>query len=132
MAYTRQSDRTHWNDPIVVSVYVNNSAAETNIPVYIPHNAVRCVYIYSLVATAIDGTGAMEVDFEYVDSGGTTEFATLSVDASAAIGDVDEATISNAAVAAEMNEDGYIQVEIDGSATGTGALNIWFYFEPIL
>jgi len=132
MVYTRMGDRTSWNNPIVVSVYVNNSIAETNVPVYIPHNDVRCVYIYSLVTTAIDATAAMEVDFEYVDSGGTTEFATMQVAGSSTVGTVDEATITDALTAAKMNQDGYIQIEIDGSSTGTGAINIWFYFEPIL
>jgi hypothetical protein len=132
MAYTRQADAKALNDPLVVSVYVNNSAAETNVPVYIPYNDVRCVYIYSVVATAIDGDGNMEVDFEYVDAGGTTEFATLTVAASAAVGDIDEATISDAETARKFHEKSYINIEVDGSTTGTGAINIFFYFEPIL
>jgi len=132
MAYTRMGDRTDWRNPIVVSVHVNNSASETNVPVYIPYNDVRCVYIYSLVVTAIDGDGDMEVDFEYTDAGGTTEFATMTVAASGAVGTATDATISRPDIAAKMNEKGYITVEVDGSSTGTGALNIFFYFEPIL
>lgn len=131
MAYSRIGDATSWNNPLVMSIYVNNSAAETNVTVPVPWNDVRCVYIYSIVATDIDNTGAMEVDFEYNAAGGT-EFATLTVAQNDGVGSIDEATISDTKTAALFNEKSYINVEIDGSATGTGALNIFFYFEPVL
>jgi hypothetical protein len=132
MAYTRMSDRTAWNDPIVICAYVKNSAAATNVPIYVPYNDVRCVYIYSVVETAIDNTGDAVVTFQFVNAGGTTAFATLTAAQNDGVGSVDEATFSDTDTAALMNEDGYINVNIDGSATGTGALNIFFYFEPIL
>lgn len=131
MAYTRQADAKALNDPLVASVYVNNSAAETNVRVPVPWNDVRCVYIYSIVATVIDNTGAMELDFEFNAAGGT-EFATMTVAQNAAVGTVTEATISDAETARKFHEKSYINVEIDGSSSGTGALNIFFYFEPIL
>ena len=131
MAYTRMADAKALNDPLVVHAYVTNSAAETNFRVPVPWNDVRCTYIYSVVAVAIDGDGAMEVDFEFNAAGGT-EFATLTAALSSAVGDIDEATISDAKTAALFTEKSYVNIEIDGSTTGTGALNVYLYFEPIL
>ena len=131
MAYSRGADAKAFNDPMVVCAYVQNSAAETNVKIPVPWNDVKCTYIYSVVETAIDGTGNMEVDFEFNAAGGT-EFATLTVAASAAVGTVTEGTITNSTTAALFTEKSFINVEIDGSSTGTGALNLYFYFEPIL
>ncbi len=131
MAYTRQSDPVALHDPLVIHVHVQNSVSETNVQVPVPWNDVRCVYTYSIVSTAIDGVGDMEVDFEFNAAGGT-EFATMTVATSAAVGDIDEATMSDTATAALFHEKSYINVEIDGSGSAAGAINLYFYFEPIL
>jgi hypothetical protein len=121
-----------YNDPLVVHAYVTNSAAETNVRVPVPWDDVKCTYIYSLVETAIDGDGAMAVTFEFNAADGTT-IATMSVDASATVGTVDEATFATPNTAGNLfAKDTYMNISIDGSTTGTGALNIYMYFEPIL
>jgi hypothetical protein len=125
------SDAKGWNDPLVVCVHVNNSITSTDVRVPVPWNDVRCTYIYSAVATAVDATGDMVIDFEFNAAGGT-RFATMTIAASAAIGDIDEATFVDPKTAALFTEKSYVNIEIDGSATGTGSANIFMYFEPIL
>jgi hypothetical protein len=132
MAYTRQSDAVAAHDPLVVHAYVQNSAAATDVTIPVPWNDVRCVYIYSIVETAIDATGDCVLKFEFNAAGGT-QIATMTVASSAAVGDIDEATFDTPSTAVNMfTEKSRINIEVDGSSAAAGALNIYFYFEPIL
>lgn len=132
MAYTRMADEKGFNDPLVIHAYVTNSASETNVRVPVPWDDVRCTYIYSVVETAIDADGDMVVTFEYNAADGTT-IATLTAAASSTVGTVDEATFSTPDTHGNLfHKTSYMNMSIDGSTTGTGALNVYLYFEPIL
>ena len=119
--------------PGVLSIVVNNSAAETNIPVSVPWKNCRLAHAETVVTTAIDGDGAMEIDLELNAAGGT-EMMSITVAASSAVGDVDYASVSNAAACNKLDRDNtsrdVINIEVDGSATGTGQVMLFLYFEP--
>ena len=120
-------------EPAVLSVYVANSAAETNMPVYIPWKNCRLVYAYTVVVgAAIDATGAMEIDLELNAAGGT-EMMSIQVAASSAVGTIDEASVSNASACKNLSRDDAsrdaINVEVDGSASAAGAVMLYMYFE---
>ena len=120
-------------DPGVLCVHVPNSASETNMPVYVPWKNCQLSYAYSVVAEAIDTAGAMEIDLELNAAGGT-EMMTISVAASSAVGDIDEATVSSASACKGLTYDDAsydaVNIEIDGSAGASGSVNLFLYFEP--
>jgi len=120
-------------EPGVVSVLVNNSAAETNIPVYVPWRSCKLSYAYTVCTTAVDTAGAMEIDLELNAASGT-EIMTITVAANAAVGDIDEATFTSQAAGKNLSYDDAardaINVEVDGSSTGTGQVMLYMYFEP--
>jgi len=120
-------------EPGVVSVVVNNSASETNIPVYVPWRNCKLSYAYTVCTTAVDTAGAMEIDLELNAASGT-EMMTISVAANSSVGDIDEATVSSAAACKNLSYDNAsrdaVNVEVDGSSTGTGQVMLYLYFEP--
>jgi len=120
-------------EPGVVSVYVPNSAAETNIPVYVPWRNCKLSYAYTVCVTGIDTAGAMAIDLE-LDAASGTEIMTISVAASSSVGDIDEATFTSQAAGKNLSYDNTsrdaVNVEVDGSTTGTGAVMLYMYFEP--
>ena len=71
-------------EPAVLCCYVPNSAAETNILVYVPWKNCQLAYSYTTVVEAIDGDGDMEVDLLLNSSSGT-EIHTITIAASAAV-----------------------------------------------
>ncbi len=119
-------------EPGVLSLAISNSSAATDIPVYIPWKNCELVYAYTVVTTAIDATGGMEVDLE-LDTAGGTEMMSISIAGSASVGDIDEATISSAAACKNLDRDDAdrdaVNVEIDGSADAAGAAMLYMYFE---
>lgn len=120
-------------EPAVLSVYVPNSSASTNIPVYIPWKNCELVYAYTVAVGVVDGTGDMEIDLELNAAGGT-EMMTITVAASAAIGDIDEATVSSADACKNLDRNNSdrdaVNIEVDGSADATGAVMLYMYFAP--
>jgi hypothetical protein len=106
-----------------------NSTASTNVPVYVPWKRCKLVYAYTVVTEAIDATGAMEIDLELNAAGGT-EFASISVAGSSAVGDIDEATIASYPHF-DRDDASYdaVNVEIDGSAAAAGSVMLYMYFE---
>ena len=119
-------------EPSVLSVYVPNSAAETNIVVYVPWKRCKLSYAYTTVVTAIDATGDMEIDLELNAAGGT-EMMTITVAASSAVGTLDEGTVSSQAACEDLSSDNAsrdaVVVEVDGSAAAAGAVMLYLYFE---
>jgi hypothetical protein len=116
---------------MVLEITVNNSAAETNIPIWIPWDEVDLDHITAVVTTIIDTTGAMEVDFE-LDAAGGTELMTISAAAAAAVGTEYDATVTTKAACNNLGRNqsarDRIVIEVDGSATGTGQLHIRMFF----
>ena len=133
MAYTYNKDKRCplQCEPGVLSIRIPNSAAEVNIPVYVPWKDVELMYAYTVCTTSIDATGHMEIDLEVNASGGT-EIGTAQVAASSSPGDIDEFTIT-AGTRLDYADAGIdaINVEVDGSSTGTGAVQLYLYFEKV-
>jgi len=117
--------------PGVISVYLSNSAAEYNVPVYVPWRNCQLSYAYAVVQTIIDTVGAMEIDLELNAAGGT-EMMTISA-TGATIGTLHEATVSNQAACEQLDSQNSardaVNIEVDGSTTGTGAVTLYMYFE---
>jgi len=124
------ADAKDFTDPLVLHAYVPNMDSG-NFNITVPWDDVRCVYIYSVVTTAIDNNGAMVLTFKFNSSSGTT-FATMTVAQNESVGGIDEATISNASVAASFARGSFINIGVNGDSSPAGAVNAWFYFEPIL
>jgi hypothetical protein len=129
VAYTRRSDpkRPGPGDPGVIWHVINNSAAETNIPIQVPWDDVELVYAYTAVQTIIDNTAAVEIDLELNAAGGT-ELASLSIAKNSGVGTITEFTM-NPETRTVLARNSSIVVEVDGSSTGTGRLNLFLYFE---
>ena len=121
-------------EPAVIHAVINNSIAATEIAIKVPWDNCKLVYIYSLVAVAIDGDGDMVIKFEK-DAAGGERLADMTVATSAAVGVLDEATLTKtpAGIKArqELNHNNIINVEVDGSTTGTGQINLYLYFEAM-
>lgn len=134
MAYTPRMNRKSPLpvEPAVLSVYVPNSTAETNILVPVPWHQVQLSHAETNVVTAIDATGAMEIDLELNASGGT-EMMTITVAASSAVGTIDTATVTSRSACEGLSYDDtskdYICIEVDGSASAAGAVMLYLYFE---
>lgn len=134
MSYTAGTENTMSIpiEPAVLSCYVPNSAAETNIVVNIPWKECRLAYAYAVCLTAVDTAGAMEIDLELNAASGT-EMMSISMAAAAAAGDQAEGTITTPAACKSLDRtDGdrdAICIEVDGSAGATGAVMLYMYFE---
>ncbi len=117
--------------PAVLSIPLTNSAAEINIPVSIPWRSCQLSYAYAVVTTIIDTVGAMNIDLELNAAGGTTM---MNISATGAtIGTVHEATVSSQSACegldSQDSDRDAINIEVDGSTTGTGAVMLYMYFE---
>jgi len=126
----------HDSDVKMITAHIRNivsGAVDTLVP--IPWENVRLVKIVGAVTEVIDNVGDWELDFELNAASGT-EMMTMTVTKNSAVGTVWEATVStesacqnlSAAIAARDA----INIESDGAATPTGAMNLYFYFEPEL
>jgi hypothetical protein len=121
--------------PGTISQLLNNSAAATDVLVDIPWRNCRLAAAYTVVTTAIDSTGAMAITLELNAADGGDIMA-ISIDATAAVGTQDYATFSTGgrARANGLNRDDTasdkINIEVDGSATGTGQCMLHMFFEP--
>jgi len=115
-------------DPGVIWCLVNNSAAETNIALKVPWNDVELVYAYTAVSTIIDNTGAAVIDLELNAAGGSL-LATQTVAKNSAVGTITEFTF-DPNIRSPLSNKNSINVEVDGSATGTGQWMVFLYFEP--
>jgi hypothetical protein len=123
-------------DVKVLSAHVRNIvSAEVNIPVPVPWENVRLVKAVAVITEVVDNVGAWEIDLELNAAGGT-EMMSISITKNSAVGAIFEATTTTESAcqgltAAIATVDAVV-IESDGSATPTGAANIFMYFEPEL
>jgi hypothetical protein len=98
----------------------------------VPWRNCRLVYGYTVVAKAIDGTGDM-VCLIQLDAANGTQMASVTIPASSAVGAVTEFTITTESVCSNLGRDDTgrdaISIDVDGSTTGTGSANFYFYLE---
>ena len=126
----------HDSDVKMMTAHIRNIvSAEVNTLVPIPWENVRLVKAVACITEAVDNVAAWEIDLELNAAGGT-EMMSISITKNSAVGTLFESTTTtesacqglSAAIAARDA----ICIESDGSATPTGAANIFFYFEPEL
>lgn len=133
-AFTRSREKI---DPLdcdvkVIHTHVPN-ADSADFIVTIPWEKVKLVKSVAVVAEAIDGGAAMEIDLE-LDAAGGTEAMSITIAKSSAVGAVAEGTVTTQSTcnyldARESAADA-INVEVDGHTTPTGSVNLYLYFEP--
>lgn len=134
MAYTRKTTEKCPLpvEPNVLCVYVPNTSAESNILIDIPWKRCELVHAYTVCVTAVDATGAMEIDLELNAAGGT-EMMTAQVAASSSVGDQDDFSVTTAAACKNLSRDesarDKINIEVDGSTEAAGAVMLFMYFE---
>jgi hypothetical protein len=136
MAYTRQKEAACpvLSDPGVVSAYIPISTGETNVPVRVPWNNCKLVYAYTTfvsneAAAGLDG-GDCTLKLE-LDAADGTELMGITIANAAAVGDVDEGTVSSDAACSGLTNQSTVNVSVDGHASTTlGGFNIYLYFEP--
>ncbi len=120
--------------PGTISQHVNNSAGSTNYLLDIPWKGCKLVAAYTVVTTLIDTVAAMEIDIELNAASGT-EMMSIQVAAASAVGTQDYASVSSAAACNKLDRDDAdrdkVNIEVDGSTTGTGAATVHMFFEPI-
>ena len=80
-------------EPAVIHAAINNAITAVEIAIKVPWDNCKLVYIYSLVSVVIDATGGMVMKFEK-DKAGGERLADMTVAASAAVGVLDEATLT--------------------------------------
>ena len=126
-------------EPMVLHCYLNN-ADNTNTLVYIPWKSCKLVHAYTTILKAIDAGSGTVLTLELNAAAGSA-MMTITVAASAAVGDIDEgtkpATISNDTWHANRgqldrgnsNRDA-INIDVNGDASPGGALWLTMYFEP--
>ncbi len=122
------------DDIKMITAHVRNIvSAEVNVLVPIPWENVRLVKAVASVTEVVDGVADWEIDLELNAAAGT-EMMSITVDSSAAVGTIWEGTITTPAACQDLSAANAardaICIESDGSGTPTGAVNIYFYFEP--
>lgn len=119
--------------PNVLSVYVPNSAAEANFAVPVPWRNCRLAHASATVITAIDTVAVMSIDLELNAAGGT---GMIDIDVTGAAGSYIDGTVVTGSACNNLDRDddnrNVINVEVDGSTTGTGACMLYLYFEEAL
>jgi len=123
-------------DVKMLTAHVRNIvSAEVNIPVPVPWENVRLVKAVAVVTEVVDGVANWEIDLELNAAGGT-EMMTITITKSSAVGAIFEATTTTESACQGLTSKfatlDAIVIESDGSATPTGAANIFLYFEPEL
>jgi hypothetical protein len=117
--------------PAVLSVYVPNSTAETNILVNVPWRNCRLTYAYTVVVSVIDAA-ASAITLELNASGGTT-MMTIAVAGAAPVGDIDEAVVVSRDACGNLSRDNAprdaVNIKVDSAGTATGGWMLYLYFE---
>lgn len=131
MAYTRKREPgcPLPVEPQVLAVSLINSAAAADYPIYVPWKNVELTYAYSVVTSAIDNTGSVSVKFELNAASGTS-LGTMTVAQNASAGTLADWTAGTAShLSSDNTSIDAVNIEVDGSATGTGEFTIFMYFE---
>ncbi len=119
---------------ILGPIPLTNNATEFQTLIDIPWQECKLVSARFDVTTAIDGDGSMEIDIELNAAAGT-EMMSLTATASAAVAAQYYGTVTSAVACNKLDRDDAdrdkINIEVDGSTTGTGAGMLWLMFEPI-
>jgi hypothetical protein len=119
-------------EPGVLSIRATRTTAELNMPVFVPWKNCKLVYAYAITSTVV-ATADLELDLELNAASGT-EIMTITVPtASSAVGDITEATFTDATAGENLDRDDTardaVNIEIGAHASGAGAADVFMYFE---
>jgi hypothetical protein len=135
MAYTRVGSKKAStpipSDPAVLTISkLANSASAADYTVAVPWDGCRLAYVYTITTTATDTeAGGMAVKLE-LDTAGGTELGTVSVVTSSAVNTLTEIVWAAQDSARHLSSSNYINIEVDGSTTASGEVDLFLYFEP--
>ena len=135
MAYTRRGSKEPSTpapgaDPGLLPISkLANSASAVDLTYAVPWDGCRLAYAYCVTTTAVDTSGSMAIKLE-LDTAGGTQLGTCSPAAGSAVGTITELTWVDESSARHLDSANYINFEVDGSTTGTGAVDMFLYFEP--
>ena len=119
---------------ILGPILLTNNATEFQTLIDIPWKECKLVSARFDVTTAIDSAAAMNIDLELNIATGTL-MMNVSVTAASAVAAQVYGTVSSAEACNKLDRDNAardkINIEVDGSTTGTGAGMLWLMFEPI-
>ena len=119
---------------ILGPIPLTNNATEFQTLIDIPWKECKLVSARFDVTTTVDTVGAMNIDLELNAASGTA-MMNVSVTAGSAVAAQLYGTVTSAAACNKLDRDNTardkINIEVDGSTTGTGAGMLWLMFEPI-
>lgn len=133
MAYTREKGKAcplPGVDPGLIEFpYVLNVTASADYDLTLPWDG-RLVHAESrVIVTDVDDVGGATLTLEHNDGTTQTKVGEISVGTSAAINDLDEATLESVSQRNFAIGDS-IRVNVDGSAAATGVFHVRCFFEP--
>jgi hypothetical protein len=135
MAYTRQGSKKAStpipSDPAVIGpIRLSNAATAFDTTIAVPWDGCRLAYAYCVTITAVDTeTTGMGIKLE-LDTAGGTQLATCSPASESAVNTLTEVTWVDQASGRHLRSSNYINIEVDGSTTGSGVADLFLYFEP--
>jgi hypothetical protein len=120
-------------EPAVICVHLKAPASEGNMPIYVPWKHCQLSFAYTVTTVAEGNDAAVEIDLELNTAGGT-EMMSITVAQNAAIGDIDEATVSNQAACEDLSSDDTARDAVNVEYSGTNTTGQWegmlfMYFE---
>jgi len=120
-------------EPAVLAVHlVAPSGATGDVPVYVPWKNVRLTYAYTVTTVAEGNQGAVNIDLELNAASGTGMME-IDVAQNAAIGDLDEASVTTASACRNLGRHDTardaVNVEITGAGSTTWQGMLYLYFE---
>ena len=123
-------------EPAVIGpIRVTRTTANVDLPVQIPWKNCKLVYAYAVTTTVV-ATADFKIDLE-LDAASGTEMMTMTLaTASSAVGDLAEATFTDASACERLDRDAAdrdrINIEVNLHATGAAAADVWMFFEPMI
>ena len=135
MAYTRRGSKKAStpipSDPAVLGpIRLTNAATAFETTIAVPWDGCRLAYAYCVTITGVDTeSGGMGIKLE-LDAASGTEIGTCTPAASSAVNTLTELTWVDENAARHLDSGNYINIEVDGSTTGTGVVDLFLYFEP--
>lgn len=120
-------------EPAVLAISLKApSNATADVPVYIPWKHCKLVYAYTVTTVAEGNVGAVNIDLELNAASGSA-MGEIDVAQNAAIGDIDEMTITGADACENLSSDDTardaVNIEIAGGTSNTWVGMLYLYFE---
>ena len=135
MAYTRQGSKKAStpipSDPAQMGPFqLANSASAVDLTYPVLWDGCRLAYVYCVTTTAVDTeSGGMGIKIE-LDTAGGTQIGTCTPAAASAVNTLTEITWIDKTAARHLDSGNFINLEVDGSTTASGVVDLFLVFEP--